>query len=156
MEPSALPQGRIRVVRKRPRVVFFPLPGNTQGWGHIEAGKEVQVPKEQEAGAAEQDLSSPCSAPHPEPPFPTHESEAPSVQEPLMFFAPSKASLGFTPLFPHWQISPSTGGEGLGGPGWVVPPPKSSLGCCPLILEEHQRLRERGKLLVTHRFQKTH
>lgn len=155
MEPSALPQGWICSVRDCSWLVVFPLPGNMQGWGQIETGKGIQVPKKQEAEAAEEDLSSLCSAPHPEPPFPTQESKAPSMQESLMFFASSKASLALTPLFPHWQISPSTGGEGWWGPGWSVPPIplllveglKRSLGCCPLLPEKHQCLREQGEAL---------
>lgn len=132
-----------------------------QGWGQIGAGKGIQVPKEQEAGAAEQDLSSPCSAPCPEPPSPTQESKAPSKQEPLMLFASSKASLGPTPPFPHWQISLSKGGEGFWGPGWIVPSyphhswRKGQRGPWAAVQSSLRNIsasKSRGELFVTHRF----
>lgn len=92
------PTGMDQHWRERSWAVIFPLPGNVKGWGQTGAGTEIQVPKEQEAGAAKQDLSSPCSAPYPEPPFPTQQSKAPSTQEPLMFFSSSKVSLGPPPF----------------------------------------------------------
>lgn len=149
MEPSALPQGCILIVRERSWLVVFPLPGNMQGWGQIEAGRETQVPKEQEAEAAEQELSSPCSAPHPEPPFPTQESKAPSMQEPLVFFCFLQGlPWSHSPLSPLANQSQHWWGGAVGTrlecPSHPTAPVEEA--------EEHQGLEEQGKLFVTHRF----
>lgn len=110
-----------------------------QGWGLTEAGKEIQVPKEQEAGAAEQDLSSPISAPHPEFPFPTQISIHERTSDGFCF------PWSHSPFLPHWQISLSTGGEGSWGVS--LPSHPGVLGLLSTHPEKHQRLRQQGEAL---------
>ena len=80
--------------------LWAPLPGNMQGCrADLDRERETWVPKEREAGATEQDLRFPCSAPHmQEPPLPTQTSKAPSTQELL-------AGACFLQGFP-WSRSP--------------------------------------------------
>lgn len=105
-------------------------------------------PKEEEAGATEQDLSCPCSAPHA-----GTSSSHPDQQSYIHTRAP--AGICFLQDLP-WSksspsqlakvTSPSTGEEGSLGtkvefpshPTLLVEGQNRSLGCCPRIPEKHQ------------------
>lgn len=79
--------------------LWAPLPGNVQGCrADLDRERETQVPKEQEAGATEQDLSSPCSAPHA-----GDSSSYPDLQSSIHARAPAGAC--FLQGFP-WSRSP--------------------------------------------------